>query len=47
MNNEIRHVTWGASHMPPIGSFREEVKNVKIRFWRHYIITNVGSVTDI
>ena len=32
---------------PPIGSFREEVKNVKKCFWRHNIITNVGIATNI
>ena len=32
---------------PPIGSFKEEVENVKICFWRHNIITNVGSAIKI
>ena len=32
---------------PPIGSFKEEVENVKICFSRHNIITNAGSGINI
>ena len=32
---------------PTIGSFREEVENVKTCFWGHNIITNVGSATNM